>query len=58
MVKQLSEDFDVLIAEMHQGVKVAEEAGDDSTADMFIGMITDVEKNNWMLKSYLGNEVE
>lgn len=58
MVKQLSEDFDVLVAEMHQGVKAAEEAGDDSTADMFIGMITDVEKNNWMLKSYLGNEVE
>lgn len=58
MVKQLTEDFDVLVAEMHQGIKTAEEAGDDSTADMFTGMITEVDKNNWMLKSYLGEDVE
>jgi starvation-inducible DNA-binding protein len=58
MIKQLTEDFDVLVAEMHQGIRTAEEAGDDSTGDMFIAMITEVEKNNWMLKSYLGNDVE
>ena len=43
MVKQLTEDFDVLSAELNQGVKVAEDAGDDRTADMFIAIAQDVE---------------
>jgi len=58
MVKQLTEDFDVLSAELNQGVKVAEDAGDDRTADMFIAIAQDVEKNNWMLKSYLGEDIK
>ena len=58
MVKQLTEDFEVLSAELNQGVKVAEGAGDDRTADMFIAMAQDIEKNNWMLKSYLGEDVK
>ena len=45
MVKQLTEDFDVLAAELNQGVKVAEDAGDDRTADMFIAIAQDVENN-------------
>ncbi|HBV24155.1 MAG TPA: DNA starvation/stationary phase protection protein [Jeotgalicoccus sp.] len=58
MVKQLTEDFDVLSAELNQGVKTAEDAGDDRTADMFIAMAQDIEKNNWMLKSYLGEDIK
>lgn len=58
MVKQLTEDYEVVIAELDQGIKTAEDAGDDRTADMFINMMTDIEKNNWMLKAYLGNEVK
>lgn len=54
MVKQLTEDFEVLSAELAQAVKTADEAGDDRTADMFTGISQDIEKNNWMLKSYLG----
>lgn len=58
MVKQLVQDYDNIIKELDEGRKVAEEAGDDRTADTFIGMTTDIEKNNWMLKSFLGKEVK
>lgn len=57
MVKQLAQDYDTVIKELDEGIKTAEAAGDDRTADIFIGMITDIEKNNWMLKSFLGKEV-
>lgn len=57
MVRQLAQDYDTVIKELDEGKKVAEDAGDDRTADIFIGMITDIEKNNWMLKSFLGKEV-
>src|SRR5699024_7418307 len=58
MVKQLTEDFEVLSVELNQGVKVAEGDDDDRTADMFIAMDQEIEKNNWMLKSYLGEDVK
>ncbi|MFC3419552.1 Dps family protein [Salinicoccus hispanicus] len=57
MVKQLVTDYDAIIEELDAGIKSAESAGDDRTADIFIGMVTDIEKNNWMLKSFLGKEV-
>mgnify|MGYP000857575390 CR=1 FL=1 len=57
MVGQLIEDYEVIIAELRSGVKEAEAAGDDSTADMFIAYIKDTEKDVWMLQAYLGNEV-
>ncbi|GAB3066989.1 Dps family protein [Salinicoccus sesuvii] len=57
MVKQLVADYDAVIGELDAGIKSAEAAGDDRTADIFIGMVTDIEKNNWMLKSFLGKEV-
>ncbi|MFB9860624.1 Dps family protein [Salinicoccus siamensis] len=58
MVRQLVQDYDNIIQELDEGRKVAEEAGDDRTADTFISMTTDIEKNNWMLKSFLGKEVK
>lgn len=57
MVKQLIEDYKVIIAELRSGVKEAEAAGDDATADMYIAYIQEIEKNNWMLQAYLGNDV-
>ena len=57
MVRQLAQDYDTVIKELDEARKIAEDAGDDRTADIFIGMITDIEKNNWMLKSFLGKEV-
>lgn len=54
MVSQLVKDFETVAKEMDEGKKASEDAGDDRTADIFIGMITEVEKNTWMLKSFLG----
>ncbi|GGB12107.1 DNA starvation/stationary phase protection protein [Macrococcus hajekii] len=54
MVSDLAKDFDKLIAQLKESQETAEAAGDEMTADMFLGMITDLEKHNWMLKSYLG----
>lgn len=54
MVKDLSKDFTKVIKQLEEGKAVAEEAGDEMTADMFLGMITSLEKHNWMLKSFLG----
>ncbi|WP_414042253.1 Dps family protein [Macrococcus animalis] len=54
MVKDLSKDFDKVIKQLEEGKSTAEEAGDEMTADMFLGMITSLEKHNWMLKSFLG----
>lgn len=58
MVRQLNKDFDLISKELDKGKDVAEEAGDDRTADMFITMNTELEKNNWMLKSFLGKDVQ
>lgn len=54
MVKGLVADFGVVIAELKEGIQAAEAAEDESTADMFIGMRTALEKHVWMLKSFLG----
>ncbi|RAI79900.1 DNA starvation/stationary phase protection protein [Macrococcoides goetzii] len=54
MVKDLSKDFDKVIKQLEEGKTTAEAADDEMTADMFLGMITNLEKHNWMLKSFLG----
>ena len=38
-------------------LKEAEDAGDDSTADMYIAYIQGIEKDVWMLQAYLGEDV-
>ncbi|UBH15194.1 Dps family protein [Macrococcus armenti] len=53
MVKDLSKDFDKIIKQLEEGKAAAESADDEMTADMFLGMITNLEKHNWMLKSFL-----
>ena len=58
MVKDLTKDFEKLSKELIKSKTLAEEANDDRTADLFIGINTEIEKNNWMLKSFLGNDVE
>ncbi|PTF47762.1 DNA starvation/stationary phase protection protein, partial [Staphylococcus chromogenes] len=40
--------------QLEQAIEVASNADDDVTEDMFIGMQTNIDKHNWMLKSYLG----
>ncbi|RXJ00017.1 DNA starvation/stationary phase protection protein [Anaerobacillus alkaliphilus] len=54
MVAILAADFEKVIAQSNETIALAEEAGDESTADMFIGIKTSLEQHVWMLKAYLG----
>lgn len=54
MVAELSKDFTNVSKQLEEAIEVAGKAEDDVTEDMFIGMLTDIDKHNWMLKSYLG----
>nr|WP_263315033.1 Dps family protein [Mammaliicoccus sp. Marseille-Q6498] len=54
MVEQLSKDFTTVIAQLEEGIQLAEKADDDMTGDMLLAMVTSLEKHNWMLKSFLG----
>ncbi|GAB3026629.1 MULTISPECIES: Dps family protein [Oleiagrimonas] len=53
MVEQLVEGHEVAAATARKTVKVAEEAGDEGTADLVIGRLKDHEKTAWMLRSLL-----
>ncbi|WP_054956245.1 Dps family protein [Paenibacillus dakarensis] len=54
MVETLITDFKTIVEGMKAGIEAADEQGDNPTADMLIGMRTEVEKLNWMLSAYLG----
>ncbi|HCN59896.1 MULTISPECIES: Dps family protein [Mammaliicoccus] len=54
MVEQLSKDFTTVIAQLEEGIQLAEKLDDDMTGDMLLAMVTSLEKHNWMLKSFLG----
>lgn len=54
MVEQLSKDFTTVIAQLEEGIQLAEKLNDDMTGDMLLAMVTSLEKHNWMLKSFLG----
>lgn len=54
MVQTLIEDFATVAEEMTEGIELAEEASDQPTADLLIKIRNDLEKQQWMLRSFLG----
>ncbi|MCL2619757.1 MAG: DNA starvation/stationary phase protection protein [Defluviitaleaceae bacterium] len=46
----LIKDYTFLAEELKKGVGIAQEEGDEATADLFIGTITTLEKHVWMFK--------
>lgn len=54
MVKNIADDFSVLIEELKEGMEVADSVGDETTGDMLLAIHQSVEKHNWMLKAFLG----
>ncbi|WP_214269963.1 Dps family protein [Mammaliicoccus lentus] len=54
MVEQLSKDFTTVIGQLEEGIQLAGKLDDEMTGDMLLGMVTSLEKHNWMLKSFLG----
>ncbi|MGM7682297.1 Dps family protein [Cytobacillus sp. Hm23] len=53
MVGAIAEDFFKVIHESKLLIDQAEDANDQPTADMFIGIKNSLEKHVWMLKAYL-----
>ncbi|OBR66253.1 DNA starvation/stationary phase protection protein [Paenibacillus oryzae] len=54
MVDQLIHDFSVIIEELKAGMAAAQEAGDETTADMLLAIHTTLEKHVWMLSAFNG----
>ncbi|WP_062109622.1 Dps family protein [Bacillus niameyensis] len=54
MVQSIVDDFTILIDELREGIEIASSNQDEPTTDMFIGIQTNLEKHNWMLKAFLG----
>lgn len=54
MVRSIMEDFRKLVNELHEGIHLAEQADDEGTGDMLIGMKQSLEKHIWMLSAFLG----
>ncbi|MFP4978812.1 Dps family protein [Paenibacillus sp. CN-4] len=54
MVQTLIEDIATLSEELTEGIEMAEEGSDQPTADLLIKIRGDMEKHQWMLRSFLG----
>ena len=56
MVSAVFHDFKLLINDLTHLMDVAEDEGDQGTSDFALGLKTQLEKNDWMLKSYLSEQ--
>ena len=54
MVQAVIEGNELLLRDIHQLVLAADSSGDEGTADLFTGYMSDLQKTNWMLKAFLG----
>ena len=53
MVEAIVTGHNILIGNLSEVIKAAEEAHDEGTIDLFTSYIQELEKENWMMKSYL-----
>lgn len=53
MVQSLIEDFATVSEELTEGIELAEEVTDQPTADLLTSIRADLEKHQWMLRSFL-----
>lgn len=54
MVRSIVGDLKQISSELKEGIEAAESAEDHPTADMFIGIRTNLQKHVWMLDAFLG----
>ncbi|WP_019636010.1 Dps family protein [Paenibacillus fonticola] len=54
MVAEVVADFETVSQELKQGMEAAEQAEDEATGDLLLGMLSSLEKHIWMLNAYLG----
>lgn len=53
MVETIARDFSILVDELKLAMETADQADDEGTADMLLGICSSLEKHIWMLKSFL-----
>lgn len=53
MINDLVSDHESLVKTLNEGIQIAQDQGDEATADMFIERIQIHEKSAWMLRSSL-----
>lgn len=56
MLEILVKDHETIIKNLHAGIKIATEHGDDGTADLFIERLRAHEKMAWFLRSHFVNK--
>ncbi len=54
MVAATIADFSTIVSELKSGISLAQEAGDETTADMLLAIHTALEKHVWMLRAFNG----
>lgn len=54
MVETVAGDFTTLVGELKEAISLAQEAGDETTADMLLAIHTSLEKHIWMLRAFVG----
>lgn len=54
MVQTLHDDMSRMAEELKNGMEEAEKQGDESTADLLLGIRRSFEKHIWMLRSFMG----
>ena len=54
MVQTVVNDFTQIIADLKQGMELADAAKDETTGDLLLAIHTSLEKHVWMLKAFLG----
>ncbi len=52
MVSQLIKDFETITKELTEAIESAEEANDQPTSDMLVGIRTSLEKHVWMFNAF------
>ncbi len=57
MVKETISDFEILLPSMVDTINAANEIGDISTVDMLTKMMKGIEKNHWMMTSWISREI-
>ncbi|MBO9128167.1 Dps family protein [Bacillus sp. 165] len=53
MVRSIVNDYSAMISELKEGMEVAGDTEDETTADMLLAIHTELEKHVWMLSAFL-----
>lgn len=53
MVEAIMKDYEVMLGELKKGMTIAQDADDETTSDLLLGIYTELEKHAWMLRAFL-----